>query len=175
MAQMQPQDPVLDAFLRAAAAGRRVWAWQQDGQIHAADTAPADHGEVDTRGLLAQALREAFGRSAAQGAERQLSAAAGQDGSLPAALVRQVIESAEASHSLLLGAAFGLRVRYSALASGAGFRACCAELGLAADALPFARRSDIDMQVARCFDACDAPTAELAAGWLREALLRPIH
>lgn len=172
---MLAQDPVLEAFLRAAALAPRVWAWQEAGKMRTAGQAPAAATGIDTTALLAHALREAFGRSAAEGALRQLAAAGHTDGSLPAALVRQVIESAEASRSLLQGAAFGLRVRYSAVASGAGFRACCEELGLAADALPFERRSDIDAQVARRFDDCETPSAELAAGWLREALRRPVH
>lgn len=173
---MRPQDPVLEAFLRAAAIGHRVWAWLESGEIRASARAPARNADtLDTGPLLTQALAEAFGRSAATAVQRQLASATSADGSLPATLVRQVIENAEASRSMLQGAAFGLRLRYSAVASGAGFRACCAELGLAPETLPFERRSDIDQQVARAFDDCDTPTAELAAGWLRDALRRPVH
>lgn len=171
----QPADPSLLAFVRAAAQGRRVWAWREDDHIAADCRDP--HRHAQTAELLTEVLREVSGRSAGDLARRALLEAArsSPDGGLPAALVQRVIDDAEAARSLLQGAAFGLRLRYSAVACGAGYKAVCSSLGIDPLALPPERRSELDdalrLRLALEPDADESRVASL----LHALLTRPLH
>ncbi len=170
-----PADPSLLAFVRAAAQGGRVWAWREDDHIAAGCQGP--HGKAQTAELLTEVLREVFGRSAGDLARRALLEAArtSPDGGLPAALVRRVIDDAEAARSLLQGAAFGLRLRYSAVACGAGYKAVCTSLGIDPLALPAERRSELD-EALRLQLALEPDTDEgRLASLLHSLLTRPLH
>ncbi len=167
-------DPTIDAFMLAAARGAQVWAWRGGGQIQAgAEPQPGDR--EDTAALLVEALRDAFGEAAGDAAEWTLSTVTRRGSSLPSSLVRRLVETAEASHSLLQGATYGLRLRYSAVASGAGFRACCETLGIDPQCMPFERRQDIDAQVAAKLAQTAVPKAETVAECLRAVLAQRPH
>ena len=113
----------------ASARGPQVWAWKEGSHIHAAAEPPAT-GHGDAAALLVEAIRDAYGEAAGDSAERELGEITRRGRSLPSTVVRRLIESAEAAFSLLQGATYGLRLRYSAVTSGAGFRACCESLGI---------------------------------------------
>lgn len=167
-------DPTIDAFMLAAARGSQVSAWRTGDRIQAGAQAPSGN-PADTAALLVQALRDAFGEAAGDSAELTLSSATRRGSALPASLVRRLIESAEASHSLLQGATFGLRVRFSAVTSGAGFRACCEALGIDPHTMPFERRRDIDAQLAARLAQTASPSAEAVAECLRAVLAERPH
>lgn len=173
-----PADTSLQGFLEAAAAGPRVWAWREHGEVVAGTQRPAgaSAGADDTATLLAEVVREVFGRSAAQLALRTLRDG-GHDGrgGLPAALVQRVIADAEASRSLLLGAGFGLRMRYSALSGGSGFMRICHELRLDARALPRERRAAVDAWVRSQLVEGVPPSEDDLERLLRQALTQALH
>lgn len=167
-------DPTLDGFMLASARGPQVWATRAGGHIQALAEPPPGPRE-DTAALLVEAIRDAYGEAAGDAAERELSEVTRRGGGLPSAVVRRLVEAAEASYSLLQGATYGLRLRYSAVASGAGFRACCEALGIDPRALPFARRRAIDAEVQDRLAGIPSPRAEVVADCLREVLARPLN
>lgn len=167
-------DPTLDGFMLASARGPQVWAWKEGSHIHAAAEPPAT-GHGDAAALLVEAIRDAYGEAAGDSAERELGEITRRGRSLPSTVVRRLIESAEAAFSLLQGATYGLRLRYSAVTSGAGFRACCESLGIDPRALPFERRRAIDAEVQKRLSAVPSPSSEAVAACLRDVLAQPLH
>lgn len=168
-------DPLIEAFLRAATRGERVWAWKDGQQVLVANAPPAAGGAPETTVLLVSALREAMGRSAAAAGERELPADKARDGGLAAAVIRQAIEAAESSRSLLIGASFGLRMRHSALVGGSGFRDCCREAGVDPDGLPAERRVAIDEAIAAEFAANPTASGAQLRSWLIALLQQRLH
>lgn len=162
---MSERHPLIEAFRQAARAAVRVRAQRSGHAVLVLPERREAPGPAvgDAAGVLVEALRQAYGDTAADVACSETGIHRHPGAVLDSRRVLQAITCAAAVQALDEGRLFGLRLSYSAALGGHGFKAECRRCGVDPETLSDARCEAIDAEMAGLWCDSDLDPADAAA------------